>query len=796
MLYIRSTKNYSMKKLLSIFLLSLIFNQVKSQAIITIQAPPANSTSQLRAPNGTSQHAGMKACYLILQPELSVLTGSVVNGFGFDLLNGTSSIPVTGNFTVYLQNTSDTFYNKGTSYSGALTGMTAYCATVMTIPVSATSTSIMITLSSNFTYTGGGIYVAFEWTSNGSFDLNPATYNANYISGGQLGATSFGASYPAANLMTSTDFRPAFFLRALNTATNELSISNVSALGKIAKLFNALQVITTQLKNSSTISKTNFSVNLSVTGANPFTSTVVVPTIAAGATVPISFPGFVSTNNGINNIFISIPNDQVSSNNTTSWTQSVNCNAQADGPPLGTYSNGIGFGAGSGCLVNKISIPTTASLSGVNVAISSDVTGLGGQLCGVLLDASGNLLSYSTNTITLASTSYIQKFNFNPIALTANTNYHVGMAQLSATMYPYGAEPSPFNQPTGGYFSSATTGGTLFPVTTFGYFGIDAIYTFSTITAIQSQTVSCGNASFAVSGNGASAYTWTMSSGGNFSTNQNSITVSPTISNGILNFTVNGLDASGCVIGTALTSHSVSPGPNISITPSKTTFCQNESGLLFGFGGVSYTWQPGITGQSYSLTNTTAGVFQYTVLGENGGGCQKTASVTINVNPSPNINIFTPKLQICKGEPIVISGLGAASYQWYDAINSNVVGVSITVTLLPTSSTIYNVVGTGTNSCTGSKTFTITVDQCTGFVKNNFESNDFQILPNPSNGVFYLDSKSDAEVLIYDLTGKIIFSQAATKGKTQLEINQHPSGIYFVEINSSNKKSYIKLIKE
>ena len=150
------------------------------QLTALVEAPLDNgSTTQVRAPNGTSAYAYQRACALVLQSDLTNITsGTSITSFGYTLSAG-ASVPVAGNFTVYLQNTTDITYLKGTNWSTAITGMTSVYASVMTIPASVGTASILVTLSTPFIYTGGGIYVATDWYSPGPYSTVSATYLAD-----------------------------------------------------------------------------------------------------------------------------------------------------------------------------------------------------------------------------------------------------------------------------------------------------------------------------------------------------------------------------------------------------------------------------------------------------------------------------------------------------------------------------------------------------------------------------------------------------------------------------------------
>jgi hypothetical protein len=112
------------KLLLTLFATVLSCGFVSAQANLVVTAPNGLTTTQTRAPNGTSAGAYLRSCVLVLQSELAQIPAtSTLTQFGFTLQSGTSGVSVPGNFTVYLQNTTDLTYQKGTSWSTALTGI-------------------------------------------------------------------------------------------------------------------------------------------------------------------------------------------------------------------------------------------------------------------------------------------------------------------------------------------------------------------------------------------------------------------------------------------------------------------------------------------------------------------------------------------------------------------------------------------------------------------------------------------------------------------------------------------------
>src|SRR5688572_19467354 len=221
-----------MKKLILAFtLLVFSFGFVYGQSTLFVTAPNGLSTTQLRVPNGLASCAYMRACVLVLPTELAQIPStSTLTQFGFTLQSGTGGVAVPGNFTVYLQHTNDLTYQKGTNWAAAISPMTSVYANVMTIPNSSGTNSIVLTLSTPFTYTGGGLYVAYDWASSGPFSTVPATYfsEANAIN---PGAATASASSSAPTTILTTNIRPDFLFGFANSYSNEVHVLGVEAPG-------------------------------------------------------------------------------------------------------------------------------------------------------------------------------------------------------------------------------------------------------------------------------------------------------------------------------------------------------------------------------------------------------------------------------------------------------------------------------------------------------------------------------------------------------------------------------------
>jgi len=105
-----------------------------------------------------------------------------------------------------------------------------------------------------------------------------------------------------------------------------------------------------------------------------------------------------------------------------------------------------------------------------------------------------------------------------------------------------------------------------------------------------------------------------------------------------------------------------------------------------------------------SIIYNTAGTYT-TYLEVIGGGCSryKIDSVTITVNPSPNISVTSTADTICSGASVTLTATGATSYLWSPGGQT-----TNAITISPTSTTTYNVAGT-TGGCSDNGFITIYV---------------------------------------------------------------------------------------
>lgn len=222
----------------------------------------------------------------------------------------------------------------------------------------------------------------------------------------------------------------------------------------------------------------------------------------------------------------------------------------------------------------------------------------------------------------------------------------------------------------------------------------------------------------------------------------------------------------------------ISPSGNISL-------CQGESQTLTAPSGFStYEWSTSASTQSINVS--TAG--NYSVRVENNQGYYSPWSDQKNVAVNPNPS--TPTVSV-NGDTLTSST--ATGYQWY--YNNTIISGATQQTHIAQNSGDYHVEVSNSNNCTAeSNPVNITV---TSIGLTEFESQQLSVYPNPSNGRFTVSSNlsQPVSIEIVDATGRLISSYPnITNGKTEIEIENVSSGIYFIRFKVDDRVDTQKLM--
>ncbi|MEO6832109.1 MAG: PKD domain-containing protein [Chitinophagaceae bacterium] len=148
--------------------------------------------------------------------------------------------------------------------------------------------------------------------------------------------------------------------------------------------------------------------------------------------------------------------------------------------------------------------------------------------------------------------------------------------------------------------------------------------------------------------------------------------------------------------------------PTVSATDQ--VICAGDSARLSASGANTYSWSPSTGLSATNIYNpyakpsaTTSYILTGTSL-----GCTSKDTVTVTVNPIPNITA-TGGITICAGGHANLSASGGATYNWSPSTGlSSSTGASVTAS--PTTTTTYTVTGTSALGCTDTAMLTIFVN--------------------------------------------------------------------------------------
>jgi hypothetical protein len=213
------------------------------------------------------------------------------------------------------------------------------------------------------------------------------------------------------------------------------------------------------------------------------------------------------------------------------------------------------------------------------------------------------------------------------------------------------------------------------------------------------------------------------------------------------------------------------------ITVSSGAVCLGQSYMFTVTGAAQYTYSTLFA----SITPTIPGTYTCDVIGQATNNCVDTARGTLTVNPIPSLTISASRLSMCPKEVITLTVSGATSYTW--ANNTNVA----TMTISPTTNTVYSVNGANQFSCTNSTSLGITVKPCVGIDEKIYDTEGIGIFPNPSGGSFNYrcDDCAGKAFTVYDAQGRLIRTFTSETGSGKIDLSDHPAGIYLLKSDGS-----------
>lgn len=224
--------------------------------------------------------------------------------------------------------------------------------------------------------------------------------------------------------------------RFATTPSNDATVAAIYTLGKIASptaLPHAVQAVVT---NAGQIAQTNLAVTLSVTGANTFTDTKQVASLAAGASATVTFASYPATLAlGTNTVTVTVPPDGNNNNNSATYGQVVTADRVSYTEPAAPANGGIG--QGNFIFASKYTLGTATAISDVVLTFApSGTTANMAPYQLVIYDASGagglpGRLLYTSTTQNRPSAGGAVTLTVPNAAVPAS--FFIGLKENSAT---------------------------------------------------------------------------------------------------------------------------------------------------------------------------------------------------------------------------------------------------------------------------------------------------------------------------------------------------------------------------
>lgn len=216
------------------------------------------------------------------------------------------------------------------------------------------------------------------------------------------------------------------------------------------------------------------------------------------------------------------------------------------------------------------------------------------------------------------------------------------------------------------------------------------------VVSCASSTICVGDTTV-LTPSGATTYFWNPQIG--IVDLQGNLTTSPFSTT---NFILTGTDLNNCTNSIPV-SVTINPLPTVLLTSDQPNYCVGDNISLTVSGATTYNWtQFQSNASQQNLVASTSQVFY--VSGTDVNNCTNSDSLSIIVYSNPVLSI-SPNQSICEGEIASVNVFGANSYTWSPS------GSGSQSFLSPSSTTIYNIIGTDLNNCSSVANTTITVHQ-------------------------------------------------------------------------------------
>jgi hypothetical protein len=193
-----------------------------------------------------------------------------------------------------------------------------------------------------------------------------------------------------------------------------------------------------------------------------------------------------------------------------------------------------------------------------------------------------------------------------------------------------------------------------------------------------------------------------------------------------------------------------------------------------GTGNVTFVWNNACAAPT--CTNLCAGT--YTITATDANGCTASASETIS-QPAPVwLNALGNDTTICNPASITICApSGFAAYVWSTGTTTMCETVDTTICLM--------FMGIDSLGCESVDSICVTDDHCLG-IASVTNADALNVYPNPSNGIFTLQSGTRGTLVIRNPLGEIVTAYVVNADQTEIDLHGQPAGVYVLMLTQED----------
>jgi Domain of unknown function (DUF2341)/Secretion system C-terminal sorting domain len=227
------------------------------------------------------------------------------------------------------------------------------------------------------------------------------------------------------------------------------------------------------------------------------------------------------------------------------------------------------------------------------------------------------------------------------------------------------------------------------------------------------------------------------------------------------------------------------------LTPNVSSVCVGSPSITLVGTPSGGTFSSNTIGGSFNPT--TSGTFTASYIVSNVCGTD-TVDATITVNVNPVASLTAPVSILCAGTPTTLTGLPAGgTYSVVSGGSSALVGNVFNASGLGSYTIAYST--TNAANCTDTAQFTFNVNCVLGLDNTIINPSSFIIVPNPSNGIFTINSsvEVDGTIELINELGQVVYKNRMNGLSQNINVQNVAAGIYHLRMTNGNASQMKRL---